>query len=67
MLMTIDAYDGNNDEYGNNSYVSLQTGDWDCATFLAELNIWTSKPLFKLAELNQTICQVVQKWTLPKI
>ena len=42
--MIIDAYDDrclqrNNDEYGNDSYVSLQTGDWDCATFLAELNI----------------------------
>ena len=55
-MMMIDA----DDDDGNDRYVSLQTGDWDCATFLAELNIWTSKPLFKLAELNQTSLQFVQ-------
>ena len=41
--MMIDAYnideDENNDGYGDDRYAFLQTGDWDCATFLAELNI----------------------------
>lgn len=31
--------DDNYDKYDDDSYLHLQTGDWDCATFLAELNI----------------------------